>query len=186
MNNNVTSKEELVAAALEIAREEGVHKVSIRNIAHKCSISVGVLYNYFPTKADLIFAVVSHFWEMSSSMLQDIHVKDCCFTKYVEQFYYQMNVSLSDFQREWLTQMETMAPEDKERGKELELQCFRHLKSLLLQVLSSDPSIPATVWSEEYPKDEFIDFVFWHMVQMLRTGQKDCTFFVKTLQRILY
>ena len=69
MNKNVTSKEELVAAALEIAREEGVHKVSIRNIAHKCSISVGVLYNYFPTKADLIFAVVSHFWEMSSSII---------------------------------------------------------------------------------------------------------------------
>ena len=58
MNKNVTSRQELIDAAMEISRTEGVHKVNIRNIAKKCSISVGVLYNYFPTKTDLIFAVV--------------------------------------------------------------------------------------------------------------------------------
>ncbi len=64
MNKNVTSRQELIDAAMEISRTEGVHKVNIRNIAKKCSISVGVLYNYFPTKTDLIFAV----WKASGRM----------------------------------------------------------------------------------------------------------------------
>jgi AcrR family transcriptional regulator len=186
MNKNVTSKAELISTALDIAREEGVHKVSIRNIAQRCSISVGVLYNYFPTKADLIFAVVTHFWENVSEKLEDMNGKEYCFTEYIAQFFHLLDISLSDFQREWLTQMETMAPEDKARGKEMELQCFRHLKSLLLQILSADTSISASVWTDSYTREEFIEFVFWHMVQMLRSGQKDCSFFMKTLQRILY
>lgn len=51
MNKNVTSRQELIDTAMEIARTEGIHKVNIRNIARKCSISVGVLYNYFPNKS---------------------------------------------------------------------------------------------------------------------------------------
>ena len=64
MNKNVTSRQELIDAAMEISRTEGVHKVNIRNIAKKCSISVGVLYNYFPTKTDLILL----WWKASGRM----------------------------------------------------------------------------------------------------------------------
>lgn len=113
MNKNVTSRQELIDAAMEIARTEGIHKVNIRNIARKCSISVGVLYNYFPNKTELIFAVVDSFWADVIHSLSGINPRTVCFTKFVSQFYAVINEQLSEFERDWLTQLETMPPEDK-------------------------------------------------------------------------
>ena len=62
MNTNVTSREALVTAAREIALAESLSKISIRRIATVCGISVGAIYNYFPTKSELMIAVIEDFW----------------------------------------------------------------------------------------------------------------------------
>lgn len=186
MNKNVTSRQELIDAAMEIARTEGIHKVNIRNIARKCSISVGVLYNYFPNKTELIFAVVDSFWADVLHSLSGINPRTVCFTKFVSQFYAVINEQLSEFERDWLTQLETMPPEDKKRGRELENECFQVLLDLLRKALLRDTGIPASVWSEDYTQEEFLQFVFHHLIVLLHSGHKNCDFFEKTLQKILY
>lgn len=186
MNKSVTSREELIRAAMDIAGTEGVHKVSIRSIAKKCSISVGVMYNYFPTKADLTFAVVESFWNHVIDTLEGWELEDACFTSYVAKLYDLLDACLTGFQREWLIQMETMAPEEKKRGKEMETAYFKRLKKRLLLTLKQDTSIAEELWSKDYPQDIFLEFVFGHLIGMLRMGQKNCSFFIKTLEKILY
>ncbi|WP_148410302.1 TetR/AcrR family transcriptional regulator [Murimonas intestini] len=186
MNKNVTSKEELIAAALKIAANEGIHKVSIRNIANECSISTGVIYNYFPTKADLIFSIVSSFWDGVSCELSDLSASGGSFIEFTSAYYNIIYKKISAFEQGWLTQMETLPDDDKRRGRELETQCFCYLKSLLADALKLDTSVSRDIWSEEYPMEEFIDFLFWHIMSMLRGRQEDCSFFLKTIKRILY
>ena len=110
MNKNVTSRQELIDAAMEISRTEGVHKVNIRNIAKKCSISVGVLYNYFPTKTDLIFAVVEGFWTDVLRTLTGMEPKTAGFTDFVASLYEIMNAHLNDFERDWLPGTQKPSP----------------------------------------------------------------------------
>lgn len=186
MNKNVTSRQELIDAAMEIARTEGVHKVNIRSIAKKCSISVGVLYNYFPTKTDLIFAVVEGFWTFVLQTLTGMEPKTAGFTDFVASLYQLMNDSLNDFERDWLTLLETMNPEDKKRGRALEGQCFQVLKGLLLDALERDSCVSPDIWNADYTREQFLEFVFFHLISLLRSGAGDCSFFIKTLQRILY
>ena len=186
MNKNVTSRQELIDAAMEISRTEGVHKVNIRNIAKKCSISVGVLYNYFPTKSDLIFAVVEGFWTDVLRTLTGMEPKTAGFTDFVASLYEIMNAHLNDFERDWLAQLETMDPEDKKRGRRLEEQCFQVLRNLLRDALDRDPSVSPDIWNADYTKEQFVEFVFHHLMSLLRSGADNCSFFTKTLQRILY
>ena len=120
MNKNVTSKEELIAAALKIAANEGIHKVSIRNIANECSISTGVIYNYFPTKADLIFSIVSSFWDGVSCELSDLSASGGSFIEFTSAYYNIIYKKISAFEQGWLTQMETLPDDDKRRGRELD------------------------------------------------------------------
>ena len=61
MNKVVTSKDELLEAAEQITYEEGMTHLSIRSLAKKLDISVGVVYNYFPSKADLVLAIIENF-----------------------------------------------------------------------------------------------------------------------------
>lgn len=62
MNTVVTSKEQILKASRELIRREGWSAVNIRSVAAGCGVSVGSIYNYFDSKADLIGAVVESVW----------------------------------------------------------------------------------------------------------------------------
>ena len=54
MNTVVTSKEEILKTSRELIRQQGWSAVSIRSVAAACGVSVGSIYNYFESKADLM------------------------------------------------------------------------------------------------------------------------------------
>ena len=62
MNKTVTSRAELLAAAKHIVYQEGLDQLNIRRLAKECGIALGSVYNYFPSKSDLIFGVIEDFW----------------------------------------------------------------------------------------------------------------------------
>ena len=57
---------------------------------------------------------------------------------------------------------------------------------VLRKALHRDTSISESVWSEEYTQEEFLQFVFHHLIVLLHAGHKNCDFFEKTLRKILY
>lgn len=62
MNIPVTSKEAILAVAKEVVLSSGLQNLNIRDIADKCSVSVGSIYNYFPAKGDLILSTIESIW----------------------------------------------------------------------------------------------------------------------------
>jgi AcrR family transcriptional regulator len=53
----------LVAAAAEIFAERGFEAATVQQIASRAGVSTGLLYRYFPGKADLARAIVASFHE---------------------------------------------------------------------------------------------------------------------------
>lgn len=185
MNNNVTSKEDLLLAAKEILKEDGVEQISIRRIAKVCNISVGVFYNYFPTKTDLLFALAFDFW--SSVYPKEISLADRnIFVEYIGKLYNNLIEQLCVFENGWLKQLSLLNAAQKEQGREIERLCFMQIEKELRHVLEQDEQIPSQIWSEDFRKDTFIKYVFFHLMTMIRTEQKDCNFFLEILRRILY
>ena len=62
MNKVVTSKEEILAASRELVLEKGIMSLSMRSVAEACGVAVGSIYNYFPSKAELLSAAVGSVW----------------------------------------------------------------------------------------------------------------------------
>ena len=62
MNTVVTSKEAILKVSCEIIAQQGWTAVSIRNVAEKCGVSVGSIYNYFSSKADLVAQTIESVW----------------------------------------------------------------------------------------------------------------------------
>ena len=58
MNTIVTSKEEILKTSRALIQEQGWSAVSIRSVAAACGVSVGSIYNYFDSKAELVSATV--------------------------------------------------------------------------------------------------------------------------------
>jgi AcrR family transcriptional regulator len=49
----------IVDTALALMAERGVDNTSMRTLADACGLNVGALYHYFPSKADLLSAVIA-------------------------------------------------------------------------------------------------------------------------------
>ena len=62
MNVVVTSREEILKNSLKLIQQQGWSSVSIRAVAAACGVSVGSIYNYFDSKAELVSATVESVW----------------------------------------------------------------------------------------------------------------------------
>ena len=60
MNKTVTSREAILAASQKLVMEKGLQAVNMRTVASVCGVAVGSVYNYFPSKAELLTATVEN------------------------------------------------------------------------------------------------------------------------------
>ena len=62
MNIIATSKEEILQTCRELIRQQKGTTLNVRQVASACGVSVGTVYNYFDSKADLVGAAVESVW----------------------------------------------------------------------------------------------------------------------------
>lgn len=180
MNRPVISRELLLSAAKDLAYAQGLDKVNIRAVAAKCGVAVGSIYNYFPTKADLIAAVIEDFWQ------QAVHHPSCTplsgepYPLYVGRLYADLSDRLSAFQSGWLSQIAALGTEERQKGRALEAKCFGHIRMQLVHTLEQNP-VPRFQGREA----ELADFTFRYLLALLREGLPDCAFLQEVLEGLL-
>lgn len=184
MKKSVTSKEELCRIARDIARREGISKLSIRRLAAESGIAIGTVYNYYPSKGDLIVEIMEDFWrEVFHSNHFDTESDD--FIGSWRDVYLRLGNNLKSFREEFLNEM-VISQADKKRGKELEFTFLDHMKSGLLRILLKDGRVEEAVWDEEFTPRRFVDFAFSHMMLLLRNQEDDPTYFEEIMRRLIY
>ena len=73
MNKLVTTQEDILAISKKFILENGLPAFNIRAIAKECGISIGAVYNYFPSKSALITAAVESVW---TEIFEPLHGMD--------------------------------------------------------------------------------------------------------------
>lgn len=183
MNKTVTSREQLLAAAQEIAYSAGLSQVSIRAVAAKCGVAVGSIYNYFPTKADLIAAVIEGFWRQTAHRAVCAPRPSEPFPDYVGRLYGALRAMLADFQAGWLSQIAALGEKERQKGRALEANCFAHLKHNLLRALEQHTDRPSAGPAAQ--TELLVDFTFRNMLDLLRAGSPDCGYLCAVLRALL-
>lgn len=186
MNAAVTSKEKLIAAARAAAGQEGLAGLSIRGLAARCKISVGVIYNYFPSKADLVVAVMEDFWREAFSSVNWEKIAQKPFVGCVEAVYESLLSFVSVFQKDWLSQAAFLEAGEKQMGRKRENAYFAHVQKVLLGSLSQDEAVLPCVFLNSFTQQELVAFVFDNMLRLLRGKQKNCAFLLTLLGKLLY
>lgn len=64
----------LIEEAKKQIQELGYGAVTIRSVANACGVGVGTVYNYFPSKDDLLAAYMLQDWKTAMDEVQEIHV----------------------------------------------------------------------------------------------------------------
>lgn len=181
VNKSVTSRGQLLAAARELACGQGLGHVNIRAVAAQCGVAVGSIYNYFPTKADLVAAVVEDFWHTAAHREGRAPLEGEPFPAYVERLYAGLHRDLSAFQAGFLAQMSALDAGERQKGRELEARCFDHIKAGLTSALKRG-GVPSRFRGREA---ELCDFVFRSMLSLLRDGEPGCALLREILEVLL-
>lgn len=96
-------KATIIKNAKEILYKEGYCSLNIRKIAKRSQISVGTIYNYYPTKKDLVMEMMMEYWGTFFVELKKvIDSKDDFFMK-LRKIFDELIEFVEIFKEIWLT-----------------------------------------------------------------------------------
>ena len=185
MNTIVTSKEEILKTSRELIQRQGWSAVSIRSVASACGVSVGSIYNYFESKAELVGATVESVWceifhcPENAAVFQDVKA---CITWMYERMAYGCKQYPGFFTLHSLSFMR----EDKPDGKRRMQQTWKHIWAGLCAVLRQDVKIRPDAFTEQFPAEKAADVLFSLMLSAMLRQDYDPSAVLELVQRMLY
>ncbi|WP_062532301.1 TetR/AcrR family transcriptional regulator [Jeotgalibaca dankookensis] len=186
MENNLSNhKEVILSQAKKIAVSDGISKINIRTVAKNSGIAIGTVYNYFPSKGDLLISVVTEFWDEAFTDLEGITSTSSNFFDNLEKIYRVLDDYLHHFKENWLNQLALLKADEKVMARKKEEEYFQKVHDKLILLIDRDPDLQDYPWSEVISKEKMAEFIFDHMLIILKKEKGDLTFFIALLKQIL-
>lgn len=174
----------IAEAAYGLAEQSGLSSLGIRSVAEACGVSVGTIYNYFPTKEDLVVEVIGMFWRNAFHEDMCRAVSGERFDIFVSRTVKAMGSALATFRSDWLPQASALSMQGRDAGKMRESKAFAHMRSGMLSVLKADAQ--ADVSRVGIAPEELVAYVLDSMIACLCAGDTECRALVALLHAALY
>lgn len=184
MNTPISSKEELIGYCKEIVRTEGLQAISIRSVAEKGGMSVGAVYNYFPSKGELLAETIGSIWsEIFHFSEETFHFSD--FTKCLEALFKSVEQGKTIYPNFFSSHALVMAFDDKTLGSKMMEKYWSHIKEALLSALMKDKKVRENVFDNHLTPDRYVEYIFeLFLTTMINSGDSDGI--IKLVRNSLY
>jgi len=195
MNQAATTKEELLAISLELAAGAGFEAINIREVADRAGISVGCVYHYFPSKAELVAATVEKVWEGIFHKTEK-RESPADFIQCVEWMYESIRKGSKDYPALLSTHAAFFSAGGRDAGRRVMNKYIGHIKDGMLSSLLSDRGLRQDAFDSAFRPEEFVDFVFDSLVMLCSRpnpgepaagqGEPGCSFLCALIRRLIY
>lgn len=158
MNTVVTSKEDILKASRELIRKQVCSVINIRSVAAACGVSVGSIYNYFDSKAELEGATIESIWYeifqcKSSEVFKDTQ-------DYIRWMYNQMEYGCQQYPGFFTFHSLSFMYEDKSSAKWRMQRVWQYIIDRLCCVLKQDKRIRIDAFTKQFTVEKFADVLF--------------------------
>ena len=184
MNTIVTSREDILHSSRELIRRQGWEAVNIRSVAAACGVSVGSIYNYFSSKAELVGATVESIWHEIFHFPQEptafADTLAC-----VSWLYERMRYGSEKYPGFFTLHALSFGPE-KADGKQRMYQTWDHVVRRLSSVLRQDPRVRPDAFQEHFTADQFAQVLFSLLLSALLRQDYDPSAVLEIIRRTIY
>lgn len=188
MNTIVTSKEAILKNCRKIISENGITSLNMRSVAKECGIALGSLYNYFPSKDDLVIAAIESVWQ------NIFKVDGLCdqarplppFPEYVELIFQSARNGTCEYPHFFTAHSISIAGSGKSKAVETMNRCFAHIKMNMTKSLTHDLSVRKDAFENGLSRDSFIDFVLTNILTMLVMKNENCNVLTAVIRQTIY
>ena len=175
-NKAVISKDLILEASYKLVLESGPANLSIRSVAKACGVSVGSIYNYYPTKAMLVADAVGMFWQTSLSKEMFVASSGEDFVTFCERLMHDLEHTIKAFRKSWLSELAALDSESRKEVRAWENAAFSHIKRGLAVAIKHDERINLDALSscgiqqDNEPAEELASLVWDVMVSSLQNN----------------
>ena len=176
----------ILSTAKEIIYNDGYENLSIRTVAKKCNISVGTIYNYYPTKKELVMDLMSGYWDEYFVVLDEIINTDKDIFAKLNQIYIVLDKFIKNFKETWLMDKFYTTPEYVDSGVKKENIYMSMLTEKIKRMLSMDMSISNSKVYNRIGIDELAKFIILNIITVIQMPAINYNTFETILKELLY
>jgi AcrR family transcriptional regulator len=185
MNHVATSREALLEIAVKLTAEKGPGAINIRDIAGRAGISVGCVYRYFPSKADLMTATVERIWE-DIFRTENPRTQPKEFVEYVGWLYGGILNGSERYPAFFTLHAANFAAGEIEQGRRVMSRFLSRVRLDLSQALEEDTGVRRDAFAGDFTEEAFVAFVFDNLVMLALKQAPSCDFLLSLIRKAIY
>lgn len=160
-------KQLILGKAKDILYNQGYSKLSMRALSKACDIALGTIYNYYPTKKDLIIEMMTEYWQNYLNSVKKIAASNDDIYIKLNNIFNELKVFIESFRQYWLTPELYGSPEYVKGGLEKEYVFMERLITIVKDILEKEQDCNnIQIKLGAYETANFIIMNFVTMVQM--------------------
>ena len=181
----ITSQKAILDTCRNLVTTQGLSAINMRSVAKACGVAVGSLYNYFPSKDDLLRATIRSVWMDVFCVPRD-SVPCESFLEYLQWMFSRMQWACTQYPGFLTLHAISFTETNRAQGRREMEQYFAHLKAGMLSVLAHDPKVRADAFGEALSREELVDLSFSTLVWLFLQEKSSCDAFLEVIQRAIY
>ncbi len=174
-------KELILNKAKEVMHSEGYSSVSIRRIAKDCNISIGTIYNYFPSKKELIVEMMANFWNECFYDIDIIVKSSNNFYSKLRVIFSNLNRFLQKFKEVWLKTNIYSTPEYIRSGVQRQNVLMGHLINTIEDLLKTNVELK----TESLDYNVIANFIIMNFITIIQMPSFKYDQFENILKQLL-
>lgn len=128
-------KQLILIKAKDILYREGYSKLSMRTLSKACDIALGTIYNYYPTKQNLVIEMMTDYWQNYLYSVQNVADSDADVYRKLNNIFKELKIFIESFRQYWLTPELYDSPEYVEGGLKKEYVFMEKLIDIVEDIL---------------------------------------------------
>lgn len=149
----------ILTTSKTIALTQGIEAINIRLVAKQSGISIGSVYNYFPSKTDLIITTIKEIWQQIFD-IQNVNFDNFDFLDCIKWFVSIITDCKTQYPNFFNSHSISFTSAQKSKGKQTMDSFLTDIKKILISVLDKDKNIRKNVFDNNLTKSIFIDYIF--------------------------
>lgn len=185
MNTVVTSREAILEVSRRLIRQKGWGAVNIRSVAGECGVSVGSIYNYFDSKAELVAATVESVWCDIFHFSEQENTFDS-FTECIQWVFASLKEGEKKYPGFFALHPAGFAGGEKAGGQRRMARSWEHMRQGFCMVLEKDRSIRRDAFDESFTRENLADMVFSLILSEMLQKKYDSEIILEMVRRLIY
>jgi len=127
------ARQRIIESAKQLLIENKDGDFTIRDVARRCGIALGTVYNYYDSKAELIVIIVAQMWDACFDEMRKITSTD--FYECIRQVYDILKSYVESFSKNFMYRLASLSSVDKQLSQSYNNRYFTICKGLLTTMI---------------------------------------------------